>query len=66
MSEVFNHIVPPGVSLGWLDGYRAEIERQERERCIDAAFGWWCGTEMIDYLPTDVARDAIRAALQPK
>ena len=40
--------------------------REERERCIAEAFGWWAGTENLETLTTDEAAEGIRAALQPK
>ena len=41
-----------------------EAVKVERERCIDAAFGWWAGTEYLGTIPTDVAAQGIRAALE--
>lgn len=37
--------------------------RDERERCITKALGWWSETENPEELTTDEAAEGIRAAL---
>lgn len=38
----------------------------EREKCIDAAFSWWCETEDLDCIPMDEASKGIRDYLVRK
>ncbi|MBA4274127.1 MAG: hypothetical protein C0436_00580 [Alphaproteobacteria bacterium] len=39
---------------------------EERERCIDRALAWWAITENLDSIPTNVAAEGIRAALEER